>query len=125
LEAVDDNDVKEENDPGTMSHIEVAPTLIKEVLYPPEMPIEVSTFLEAAIVSHNSSNFTLALKNYEKAKHEWVNIVDELPEAIQLFFDYSKGLVYESAGKDDFAFQQFLVCRNHVEKYNLIISLKQ
>jgi len=80
------------------------------------MPIEVATYLEAAIVNHNTSNFTLALKNYEKAKNEWAKISDDLPEEIYLFFDYSKGLVYESAGRDDYALNQFLQCRNYIEK---------
>ena len=80
------------------------------------MPVEVATYLEAAIVCHNSSNFTLALKNYERAKNEWAKGSDDLPEEISLFFEYSKGLVYESAGRDDYALTQFLGCRNYSEK---------
>ncbi len=100
-----------------MSYIEVAPGLIKEVLYPPEMPTPVATYLEAAIMNHNTSNFSLALKNYDRAKNEWANMVDEVPENVLLFFEYSKGLVYESAGKDDNALSQYLICRNYLEKY--------
>eukprot|EP00330_Aristerostoma_sp_ATCC50986_P004357 CAMPEP_0114593760 /NCGR_PEP_ID=MMETSP0125-20121206/15354_1 /TAXON_ID=485358 ORGANISM="Aristerostoma sp., Strain ATCC 50986" /NCGR_SAMPLE_ID=MMETSP0125 /ASSEMBLY_ACC=CAM_ASM_000245 /LENGTH=232 /DNA_ID=CAMNT_0001793261 /DNA_START=1316 /DNA_END=2014 /DNA_ORIENTATION=+ len=110
-------DARDDEESGTLSDIDVAPSLIREVLYPPSMPIEATTHLEAAIVNHNTSNFTLALKNYDKSRELWQKkLGEELPEEIQLFFEYSKGLVFESAGRDDYSLNLFLSCRNICEK---------
>jgi len=35
----------------------------------------------------------------------------DLPDAIELYFEYSKASVYESAGRDDLALQHFLNAR--------------
>jgi len=106
----------EKGDAGTMSDIEVAPTLIREVLYPPTVPPEVVTYLEAAILSHNSANYHQSLKNYDKALSVWTNLVEEIPDEILLFFDYAKGLVFESVSKDDYALNQFITCKGYIEK---------
>ena len=47
--------------------IEVDPCLIKELLLPDNPPPDVLIYLEAAHYAHNSSNYYLALKNYELA----------------------------------------------------------
>lgn len=106
----------DKGDAGTMSDIEVAPTLIREVLYPPTVPPEVVTYLEAAILSHNSANYHQSLKNYDKALSVWTNLVEEIPDEILLFFDYAKGLVFESVSKDDYALNQFIICKGYIEK---------
>jgi len=53
---------------ATLSDVEVAPCLIKEILYPSEMPQTSRVFVEAAITAHNSQNYAFALENYETAK---------------------------------------------------------
>jgi len=103
-------------DAGTMSDIEVAPTIIREVLYPPSVPEEVVTHLEAAILSHNSASYNQSLKNYDKALTVWSNVTEEIPEEVNLFFEYAKGLVYESISRDDYALNQFLNCKSYAEK---------
>lgn len=35
----------------------------------------------------------------------------ELPEQIQLFFEFSAGQIYESVGRDDYALQKYLNCK--------------
>ena len=45
----------------------------------------------------------------------------ELPEQVQLYFEFSAGQVYESAGRDDHALQKYLNCKNlgeRLEPYN-------
>jgi hypothetical protein len=37
------------------------PSLITEILYPPEIPEEVLPYIEAALNAHNESRFSLAL----------------------------------------------------------------
>ena len=109
-------------DSGSMSDIEVAPTIIKEVLYPPAVPEEVTTFLEAAILSHNSANYSQSIRNYDKALNAWAKILEEVPDEIMLYFEFAKGLVYESANRDDYAFYHFLNSRTYIEKYRPLIS---
>jgi len=103
-------------DAGTMSDIEVAPTIIREVLYPPNVPEDVVTHLEAAILSHNSASYSQSLKNYDKALSVWTNAAEEVTEEVYLFFEYAKGLVYESISRDDYALNQFLNCKSYTEK---------
>lgn len=110
---------QEKEDSGSMSDIEVAPTLIREVLYPPTVPEEVVTYLEAAILSHNTAAYSHSIKNYDQALNTWQKLVEEIPDEIILFFEFAKGLVYESACRDDYAFNQFINCRSYIEKYKI------
>lgn len=38
---------------GVMSDVDVIPVVIDEIIYPPELPPIIRTFIEAAINSHN------------------------------------------------------------------------
>lgn len=38
-----------------------------------------------------------------------------MPENIELFFNYIRGNLYSSAGKDDHALTTFYNCRKHIE----------
>ena len=49
----------------------VAPSIIREVYYPPEAPPEVTILIESALVYQNSESFQMALDCFEKAKAEW------------------------------------------------------
>ena len=53
---------------ATLSDIEVAPCLIKEILYPLDVPTSSRIYVEAAITAHNSQNYAFALENFETAK---------------------------------------------------------
>ena len=53
---------------ATLSDIEVAPCLIKEILYPVEIPQISRVYVEAAITAHNSQNYAFALENFETAR---------------------------------------------------------
>lgn len=126
FEEVTISDVKR----ATLSDIEVAPCLIKEILYPIELPQVSRIYVEAAITAHNSQNYTFALENFETAKVFYTRIENhinlspkqkikwtqatkkyELPEQVQLYFEFSSGQVYESTGRDDFALQKYLNCK--------------
>lgn len=54
-----------------MSYIDVAPCIIREVIYPLDVPPPVRTFIEAGILAHNNKNYNFALENYEIAKKKW------------------------------------------------------
>lgn len=43
----------------------VAPTIIKEVFFPPEAPHEIATLIESALVYQNSANYEMAIHSYE------------------------------------------------------------
>jgi len=96
-----------------MSDIDIAPTIIREVIYPHNMPSNVIMLVESAMISHNTSNFMGGVQNLEKAKVEWIKILngDDLTEETNIFFEFSKGLIYESANRDDFAFNSFYQCK--------------
>lgn len=53
---------------ATLSDIEVAPTIMKEILYPLDPPPLTRVFIEAALTAHNSQNYAFALENFETAK---------------------------------------------------------
>ena len=44
----------------------------------------------------------------------------DLSQNIELYFDFSRGGVYLSAGKDDYAFKCFYECRYNAEKINYL-----
>ena len=56
------NNVGQANNPG------LAPTLIREVYFPPEAPLHVSTLIESALVYQNDGNVEMSLSCFEKAK---------------------------------------------------------
>jgi hypothetical protein len=112
-EELEDEEESEELASGLMSDIEVAPTIIRETLYPVNMPPSIVMLIEAAMITHNTSNFASALGNLEKAKAEWIKQQEgeELGTESNIYFEFSKGLLYESANRDDFAFNSFYLCK--------------
>eukprot|EP01015_Nassula_variabilis_P020355 TRINITY_DN3522_c0_g3_i3.p1 TRINITY_DN3522_c0_g3~~TRINITY_DN3522_c0_g3_i3.p1 ORF type:complete len:270 (-),score=49.98 TRINITY_DN3522_c0_g3_i3:87-896(-) len=106
---------------GSMSDIEVAPCLIREVLYPFGMPDELCTYIESALDYQSSSNYIMAIKNLEAAKKICQQKPQgEIPDEIFLFIEFSIGSVYESAGRDDYALNQYLNCRSYTEKFDFM-----
>lgn len=63
---------------ATLSDIEVSPCLIKEILYPLEVPANSRIYIEAAITAHNNQNYAFALENYEAAKVHLYNTLSSL-----------------------------------------------
>ncbi|KAL4481373.1 hypothetical protein ABPG72_010526 [Tetrahymena utriculariae] len=97
---------------GVLSDIDVIPVVIDEIIYPPELPPKIRTLIEAAINSHNQQNYLFALQNFDKAREEWIQIEEkDLPDQINIFFDYSKAAVYSSAGRDDYALHYLMICK--------------
>ena len=47
------------------------PSLISEILYPPEIPESVLPYIEAGLNSHNENKFALAIQNYDQAHEIW------------------------------------------------------
>ncbi len=56
---------------GEQSNAGVAPTIIKEVYFPPEAPQEIATLIESAIVYQNTGYFEQAIDCFEKARSNW------------------------------------------------------
>jgi hypothetical protein len=51
------------------------PSIISEILYPPEVPENVLPFIEAAINAHNDGGYALAIENYNNAYNTWKEAV--------------------------------------------------
>jgi hypothetical protein len=49
----------------------VMPTIIKEVFFPPDAPMEVATLMESSLVYQNSANYEMAVKSLEMARDRW------------------------------------------------------
>lgn len=104
---------------GTLSDIQVIPVIIPEIIYPPNPPRSVCTYIEAAINAHNEGNFVFALTNYQNAKKEW-NLPEHVyNEGLDLYFEYQRGSVFESAGRDDLAMSSFLTAKTIAAKLPL------
>ena len=70
---------------ATLSDIEVAPCLIKEILYPLEIPQAGRVYVEAAITAHNSQNYAFALENFETAKVFFEKIDFSINKIVRFF----------------------------------------
>ncbi|CAD8089476.1 unnamed protein product [Paramecium primaurelia] len=102
---------------GSLSDVQVAPVLIPEVLYPPNPPLDVQFLVEAAINSHNEANFVFAIQNYDDARKKWIALTGrDLTDGLELYFEFSKATVYESAGRDDLALVAYLNARQFSTK---------
>ena len=66
----------------------------------------------------NESRYALAIENYNRAKELWKEEEgkNELSPQLELFFEFTIGGVYQSSGRDDYAFNSFYNCRNFIEK---------
>ena len=87
--------------------------MIKEVLYPFNVVETVRPYIEAAIIAHNELNYVFALENYALARKEWLESMkrQELPEHIQIYFEFVEAQVYESIGKDQIAFSKYYLTK--------------
>ena len=113
----------------------VMPTIIKEVYFPPDAPMEVATLMESSLVYQNSANYEMAVKSLEMARDSWrilaipepVPDTDDSPMKVnkkpklaeppvpvllrpeqELYFELALGSIYESAGKDDIAMSCYM-----------------
>jgi tetratricopeptide (TPR) repeat protein len=111
----------------------VMPTIIKEVYFPPDAPMEVATLMESSLVYQNSANYEMAVKSLEMGRDRWrilsipKNAVDASPVKVgkkdalsappvpvalrpeqEMYFELALGSIYESAGKDDIAMSCYM-----------------
>lgn len=95
----------------------VGPCIIKEVLFPPEAPSEIATFLESANVYHANASYELAINTYDTAQSKWrsLNNVSVLRSEFELFFLISIANVLESYGKDEFALCKYVQAKKEVK----------
>lgn len=56
---------------GEHCNSSVMPTVIKEVYFPPDAPMEVATLMESSLVYQNSANYEMAVKSLEMARDRW------------------------------------------------------
>ena len=56
---------------GDQSNPGILPSIIKEVFWPPEAPMEVATLIESALVYQNSANYEMASRSLEDARSKW------------------------------------------------------
>ena len=76
----------------------IPPVLIREIFVPPPSPPAINTLIESAIVFQNNCNFSMALMSLDKAKSTWLDKerVQILKPEIELFFEMTRGAIYES-----------------------------
>ncbi|KAL4463410.1 hypothetical protein ABPG72_017131 [Tetrahymena utriculariae] len=110
------NDQLEFNNPfqinqksGVMSHIEAAPVLLEEMIYPQNIPADAKKILEASILNYSQQNFYASLENLNTCYDTWLNVEDRSDLTIQneIFFEFFKGMIFQSAGRDDLALSSF------------------
>lgn len=93
----------------------VAPSIIREVYYPPEASPEVTVLIESALVYQNSESFEMALDCFEKARTEWTagqkrqsGALKQVDEIYLLYFELCIASVYEGWGKIDKALKHYM-----------------
>lgn len=86
------------------------------------MPKEVAPHLTAATNAMIDRNYILAIDNYNNGASAWKRTMVEFDPAAELFFEYSKGSVYMCAGKNEYAFQQFYLCRKFADPNKIPFS---
>lgn len=60
------------------------------------------------------------MNNYEQARKEWASIEGkDLSDGLELFFEFQRGSVYESAGRDDLALSSYLQAKSYGNKLPL------
>ena len=52
----------------------VLPTIIKEVYFPPDAPMEVATLMESSLVYQSSASYEMAVRSMEMAREKWREI---------------------------------------------------
>ena len=87
----------------------IRPCLIREIFLSPPSPTSVNTLIESAIVFQNNGNFSMALTTLDKAKSTWLEVdrVENLRTEFDLFFEMTRGAIYESCEKDSLALGQY------------------
>lgn len=96
---------------GTLSDIDVDPVLLKEIIYPAEVPSERAIMLlEACFHAYNQGRIVFALKNLEEAGEEWILNGQDLSGETGIFFCFTRGSIFESACRDDLALSNYYKC---------------
>ena len=49
----------------------ILPTIIKEVYFPPDAPMEVATLMESSLVYQSSASYEMAVRSMELAREKW------------------------------------------------------
>lgn len=96
---------------GTLSDIDVDPVLLKEIIYPADVPSERAIMLlEACFNAYNQGRIIFALKNLEEASEEWMMNGFDLSGEVAIFFCFTRGSIFESACRDDLALSNYYKC---------------
>jgi len=92
----------------------VAACIIKEVYFPPEAPINVSTLIESANVYLTNEEYELAVSTFEDARDLWKKELAGSPFRVEydLFFELSIANVLESSGQDEIALVKYISAKN-------------
>jgi hypothetical protein len=92
----------------------IQPCLIREVFTPPLAPNAVTSLIESSFSYQSSSNYYSALSTLGKAKSQWLAYekTDILKADVELFFEMTKGAIYESCKKDELALGQYFACKS-------------
>lgn len=87
----------------------IGPCLIKEIFSPPSSPPDVTTLIESVLSFQNNGVYSKALEKLDEAKKLWMDIerTTILKVEIDLFFELTRGGIYESCEKDTLALGQY------------------
>jgi hypothetical protein len=102
---------------GTLSNLDVDPVILKEIIYPLEVPTERGVMLlEACFYAYNQGRIVFALKNLDLAQEECTSNGMDFTGANAIFFFFMKGSIYESGCRDDLAMASYFKCHTENQK---------
>lgn len=102
-----------ENAKQMLSNPAIQPCLIREVYMPPTCPPVIRSMIESCFVYQSKGEFKNALSTLIKSKKDWMKLenTEILKADIELFFEMSKGAIFELCKKDELALAQYFSCK--------------
>jgi tetratricopeptide (TPR) repeat protein len=102
-----------ENAKQMMSNPAIQPCLIREVFIPPPCPASIRALIESCFVYQSKGEYKSAIMSLIKARKDWLKLENSefLKADFELFFEMSKGAVYELCKKDELALAQYFSCK--------------
>ena len=102
-----------ENAKQMFSNPAIQPCLIREVYMPPPCPSSIRAMIESCFTYQSKGEYKNAVSTLVKARNDWLKLEnsDFLKADFELFFEMSKGAVYELCKKDELALAQYFSCK--------------
>jgi len=107
---------------GSNCNAGLMPSIIKEIYFQPDSPLQVQTLIESALVYQNVKNWKMALDCFDQAREQWKKELTgpkkELKKEQELFFELSIASIYEGQGLVTEAIKQYMKAKEIKLPYN-------